>query len=105
MTNLEYVQDRLPIEEVLAQLAEEAAELGKAALKLRRAIDGTNPTPVTIEQASDNLAEEIADVLLCLEVIEFDIDDVEELRQVMNAKLKRWVNRLQEAEREDEDGK
>lgn len=104
MTNLEYVQDRVPIEEVLAQLAEEAAELGKAALKLRRAIDGTNPTPVTIEQASDNLAEEIADVLLCLEVIEFDIDDVEELRQAMNAKLKRWVNRLQEAEREEEDG-
>lgn len=98
MSNIEYVQERVPFEEVLAQLAEEAAELGKAALKLRRAIVGINPTPVTVMQASDNLEEEIADVLLCLEVIEFDLDDVEVLRQDMNAKLQRWVDRLREAE-------
>ena len=101
MTNIEFVRDRVPIEEVLAQLAEEAAELGKAALKLRRAIDGTNPTPVTIVQASENLTEEIADVLLCLEVIEFDLDDIEALRLAMNAKLQRWVNRLLEVEMEE----
>lgn len=35
----------LPEAEVLAQLAEEVAELAQAALKLRRALDGTNPTP------------------------------------------------------------
>lgn len=35
----------LPEEELLAQLAEECSEAAKAALKLRRARDGVNPTP------------------------------------------------------------
>lgn len=39
------VSDILPKTEILAQLAEEASELAQAALKLRRALDGTNPTP------------------------------------------------------------
>ena len=44
---IEYVRKTLSKEEQLAQLAEECAELGKAALKLRRVYDGRNPTPVT----------------------------------------------------------
>lgn len=39
------VSDILPKTEILAQVAEEASELAQAALKLRRALDGTNPTP------------------------------------------------------------
>lgn len=35
------VSDILPETEILAQLAEEASELEQAALKLRRALDGT----------------------------------------------------------------
>ena len=50
--------ETLPETERLAQLAEEAAELAQAALKLRRAIDGTNPTPKTIAEARENLIEE-----------------------------------------------
>lgn len=42
----------LPEEELLAQLAEECSEAAKAALKLRRARDGVNPTPVSEEKAS-----------------------------------------------------
>ena len=42
----EMVNIDLPKTEILAQLAEEAAELAQAALKLRRSLDGTNPTPV-----------------------------------------------------------
>ena len=37
----------LPEEELLAKLAEECSEAAKAALKLRRARDGVNPTPVS----------------------------------------------------------
>ena len=37
------ISDILPKTEILAQLAEEASELAQAALKLRRALDGTNP--------------------------------------------------------------
>ena len=48
----------LPETEVLAQLAEEAAELAQAALKLRRVLDGTNPTPLSESEARAALAEE-----------------------------------------------
>lgn len=38
MTDMEKVRKYLPTDELLCQLAEEAAELSKAALKLRRAM-------------------------------------------------------------------
>ena len=44
------VSDILPKTEILAQLAEEASELAQAALKLLRALDGTNPTPKSVEE-------------------------------------------------------
>ena len=53
----------------LEQLAEEAAELSKAALKVARIIRKENPTPVTYEQAIANLEEEAADVRNCLRVV------------------------------------
>lgn len=46
----------------LEQLAEEAAELSQAALKVARIIRRENPTPVGYCQAVDNLKEEAADV-------------------------------------------
>lgn len=60
----------LPEEELLAQLAEECSEAAKAALKLRRARDGVNPTPVSEEEAFSNFVEELADIYLscCLAV-------------------------------------
>lgn len=70
MTNLEKVRAHLDTPELLCQLAEEAAELSKAALKLRRAITGINPTPVTKEEALDNVIEEALDVEMVLEVLE-----------------------------------
>jgi hypothetical protein len=68
----------LPEEELLAQLAEECSEAAKAALKLRRARDGVNPTPVSEEEAFSNLVEELADIYLCSIVLfggELDDDD------------------------------
>ena len=55
------VSDILPKTEILAQLAEEASELAQAALKLRRALDGTNPTPKNVEECLENIQEEMAD--------------------------------------------
>lgn len=46
----------------LEQLAEECAELGKAALKVARIIRNENPTPVTIKEADASLLEEWTDV-------------------------------------------
>ena len=52
------VSDILPDTEILAQSAEEASELAQAALKLRRALDGTNPTQKSVEECEENLLEE-----------------------------------------------
>jgi len=95
--NVEYVKNILPTEELLCQLAEEAAELGHAALKLRRTIDGTNPTPVTYEEAFDNLAEEIADILGTLRALELtDSLMAAQYSRISAAKFERWTERLKE---------
>lgn len=95
--------------EVLAQLAEEAAEVAQAALKLRRVLDGKNPTPVTECDALDNLVEELADVALCAGVFfgeegwsknSWDYFDAvcDEMADIVRRKYDRWGQRLQEAE-------
>ena len=47
------------------QLAEECAELGKAALKMARILRGENPTPVTTAEAQDAIIEEYTDLEIC----------------------------------------
>lgn len=88
-----YIRDKVPRAELLAQLAEEGAELTHAALKLRRAIDGTNPTPVRLTDAVDALQEEVADVLLLIELLGLDRDE-ESIEETMSRKLHRWADRL-----------
>lgn len=84
----------LPETEILAQLAEEAAELAQAALKLRRAIDKRNPTPVSEDCARTNLYEEYGDVLNCMDQLRTDYwMENEEL--VRREKMRRWVERLE----------
>lgn len=73
--------------ELLAGLAEEAA------LKLRRTLDGRNPTPVSTGDASRKLNEEFADVLLCAAVLGFDR---EEIARIVREKAARWSTRLEE---------
>lgn len=87
------IRRMLPQSEILAQLAEEAAELSQAALKYRRALDGVNPTPVTIPEAMEHLREEIRDVMLCAELIGIVYDS-----NIMDSKCKRWGNRLLEVQ-------
>ena len=94
-----FIREKLNGAELLAQLAEETAELGKAALKLRRVMEGKNPTPVSLEAAFDNFEEEIADVLLCLDVMGYDLKELSRYKAIMDGKRERWVKRLQEAER------
>ena len=96
---VEFIRGKLPQGELFAQLAEECAELAKAALKLRRVYDGKNPTPVTEKEAHRNLMEEIADVSLCLEVLGLNHPTAMlEVQKIMNMKLKRWALRLEEVE-------
>ena len=78
--------------ELLAGLAEEAAELSQAALKLRRALDQRNPTPVSMTDASDKLNEEFADVILCAAALGIDENGVE---RYVRQKAARWTARLE----------
>ena len=89
-----YIREKIPQTELLAQLAEEATELAHAALKLRRAYDGTNPTPVSRGEALENLKEEVADVELVLALLDLDQYDAE-CNRIKCEKLERWARRLE----------
>lgn len=103
MNNLDVIAEHLDVPELLAQLAEEAAELGHAALKLRRALTDTNPTPVKLKRAKEQLQEEIADVFVCIDVLaraeNLDIMDVIFKK---SEKLARWAERLERVEHGNE---
>lgn len=89
-----YIQAKLPEEEILAQLAEEASELAQAALKKRRAMDGRNFTPVTPQGAERELIGEIQDVRVCLMVLDHAGEPDDHAKYLARAKLRRWVERL-----------
>lgn len=81
----------IPMECRLEQLAEEASELSKAALKVSRILRKKNPTPVPINEALDDLVEEYNDIIACGEVLGLRPDYFS-----IVAKLKRWKDRLRE---------
>lgn len=97
---LKYIADTLGTEEILIQLGEEASELSQAALKLRRCINGKNPTPKTYNECIENIFEEISDVDICIvtlmellpeeKVVNTIINEV----RIRNDKINRWVERL-----------
>lgn len=94
---IDQVTNVLDEPELLCQLAEEAAELGQAALKLRRALTGDNPTPVTVDEAQRALVEEIADVALCLDALGMDTNNRALMLSVVrtkNKKSQRWAKRI-----------
>ena len=93
------ISEMLDKTEILAQLAEEAAELAQAALQLRRAIDGENPTPESILECEAHLHEEIADVWLCIrEAGFFDREHIMFQREIMIVRRDRWLSRLRKKE-------
>lgn len=98
MTSVDVIREHLDQPELLTQLAEEAAELGKAALKLRRVYTGTNPTPVTGKDAFENLLEELADVYGCITALGLDTSlNLSQVQRIMLVKRERWASRLQAA--------
>lgn len=79
----------------LEQLAEESAELAKAALKLARIVRAENPTPVDYNTAFSSLLEELGDVRLCADVLE-DKYGLLDTNASECEKLERWQRRLGE---------
>lgn len=92
----------LPLDILLDQAAEENTELAHACLKFSRVIRGVNVTPVTDDEATSDMVEEYADVLVTmtavLEKMFPDRDDFNEVVALINRKQKqkqrRWRARL-----------
>ena len=106
MNNLRYIVDRLPLEVRIDQLGEEAAELAHAASKLSRVLRGVNPTPVTRDEAEENLRKEVGDVLTCVAAVTQPGDMAEcliEWNMEIGKNAARWRRRLEERGR-DGDG-
>ncbi len=81
--------------ELLCQLAEEANELAQAALKFRRALDGTNFTPKSVRECRENLTEEIADCQVVLRLLGLTSDhEMFKQQKIAAAKQIRWAERL-----------
>lgn len=94
--SLFWVRKHLGREEILAQLAEECCELGQAALKLRRAMGRSNPTPASEEEAMASLKEELGDVMGCLLAFGDLIGLSTNVEALVSAeKLERWLRRLE----------
>mgnify|MGYP004459083409 CR=1 FL=1 len=77
---------------MLEQLAEECAELGKAALKMARIFRRENPTPVTREDAEIALIEEYTDVVQCAQELGLKPDLIE-MQGKKERFFERWENR------------
>ena len=79
----------------LEQLAEESAELAQASLKLARKKRGENPSRKSEEDCLHDLAEEVADVTFCIDLLlksgTIDEDMLEEIR---HSKAGGWETRL-----------
>lgn len=96
MDDIDYISNNISELAVLMALAEEATELSKAAIKLARAKGLlNNPTPVSVEQAENDLIEEYNDLLICVGVLNkmpslticVDID-------LRKRKCRRWAERI-----------
>ena len=107
MTDIEYIAENLSEEDILCQIAEEAAELAQAALKLRRAITQTNPTPVSDEEAVDSIIEEYADTIGAFEIwaAKCGGDGVRlvgyDLAEIIDAKYARKVKQIKEGKKHE----
>ena len=82
----------------LEQLAEEAAELAHAALKLARILRGENPTPVGEAEARERLTEEVADVMVTVDSL-MDTRMLRDIGTHCTEEKDRWEQRRRQARR------
>ena len=88
--------NKLTLDDLLIQAAEEASELAQAATKYYRVIHGSNPTPVTLDAARNALIEEIADVNVAVEAVRLKLMiSCDDIADVENEKIERWKERVE----------
>lgn len=84
---------------VIEQALEECGEFIQAGAKHLRILHGKNYTPVKLADNCENLLEEMADVMLCIDVLitafSADRDKTKKnIEAIKCAKLERWLTRL-----------
>ena len=93
--DVDFVREHVPELDRIDQLMEECSELLVACSKRKRALQWTNPTPVTAEEALQEIKEESQDVLnaLCaLGMLAFENPE-EGTTERMRVKMARWADR------------
>ena len=91
------IRKKLTRDDIVCGIAEEAAELGQAALKYRRTLPTSkNVTPVSVTEALEHIEEEIVDVLMYFEVMGYPLEALVAQAQ-SSPKWKRWLERLESA--------
>ena len=94
---MDKVVNVIGVEATLEQCAEECSELSQACLKMARKLRGDNPTPKTMEEINNDLHEEIADVLVCIDVLyNAGVLSAEHIHSIVKIKSDRWLQRLDE---------
>lgn len=94
-----YLFDKIGEAAMLEQTAEECSELAQACLKMARKLRGENPTPKSTKEIADNLAEEVADVLICLEELKNRSYDADVTDEWITKKADRIKERFKEVEK------
>lgn len=93
-----FVMQHVSERERWCQLAEEAAELAQAALKVVRAMDeSTNPTSISYAAAKADVMEELADVENVYTIVPVMRDTNAETKiisAIADTKMVRWAERL-----------
>lgn len=98
---MDKISDYFSTSDLLCQLAEECSELAQAALKLKRAMEGTNPPQSSILECWDDLDEEIADVFLVIQQMGLtDREHTEKFVAIAEKKKNQWLHWLQKNRRE-----
>ena len=94
--DVNFVREHVSELDRIDQLEEECLELIIACKKRKRATKGTNPTPVTAQEALQEIKEESQDVLNVLCALGmFVFENPEEgTTERMKYKMARWVDRV-----------
>jgi NTP pyrophosphatase (non-canonical NTP hydrolase) len=78
----------------MLQCTEELSELVQALCKYRRIIDGDKTCIVNVTEAKQMVAEEIADVEICIEQLKYLLCNKEQVERRKKQKIKRTQERL-----------
>ena len=84
----------IPEPALLEQTAEEATELAHACLKYARILRGENPTPISAEDAQEQVILEAADVEVCIiQLAKADWWSWSTIERALEYKQNRWEER------------